>query len=294
MSERITHTAILDDTLRLLLRLDTVDERVRRAVAENWELARLGSATRYGDRFNPGLLARIRDEWERAEDKQPLLVRLAFVVGWLCHRAADREMKPVFRAAGPKVNKPTDCSVYHEAFVYRTVYRGRDESVFDDTVAGVEPIPGADEQVRSLFHSLLQQSLIELHTFSPDTEDPWSWIGNMAEARAGFYVEIDRYAKAITNPDPDKYHHFITEMNFYNEADPLVKLARAIQDGAAPGSDEVAAAADANHTSHYGVALQTAFTYVRGANGFLQGNLTPEQLRAALNIGEMGVDGKPV
>ncbi len=99
MSENITHTAVVDDSLRLMQAAGTVCEAFNQAARDHLDMAHLGCMTRGGDRCNPGLLTTFRDRWADRTPDDLLEPKLAFVLGWLCHRAADREMKPIFRTA---------------------------------------------------------------------------------------------------------------------------------------------------------------------------------------------------
>ena len=91
MSENITHTAVVDDGLRLMQAAGTVCEAFKQAARDHLDIAHLGCMTRAGDRCNPGLLATFRDRWADRTPDDLLEPKLAFVLGWLCHRAADRE-----------------------------------------------------------------------------------------------------------------------------------------------------------------------------------------------------------
>lgn len=69
---------------------------------------------------------RIRDDRGETPER---IDQLAFILGWITHRAADRQMKPVFRAnPDPEGRNPALCSVYQDAFVFANlmVPNGRD------------------------------------------------------------------------------------------------------------------------------------------------------------------------
>lgn len=143
MSERITHTAVLDDCVRLAERWHGVSPGVRSALRRRHDLARLASATRWGDRYTVAMLERIRRERPDGELSGPLESRLAFVLGWLAHRAADRQMKPLIREARVRdgdQTTPSECSVYHDVCILREVYRLDAESLYPPEVLR----PGGD------------------------------------------------------------------------------------------------------------------------------------------------------
>ena len=120
MSENITHTAVTDDCARLARHSSTICSPVKEVLGEHLEIARLGGVTRAGGRHVLSLLQRYREAWHGRQEGDLLAEKLAFVLGWLCHRAADLQMKPIFHAVdGDCPRDPTDCSVYHDVFLFR-------------------------------------------------------------------------------------------------------------------------------------------------------------------------------
>ena len=123
MSENVTHTGVLDDCFRLMLVSEEICDAFKEVARSQNDFARLGGITRSGDRFTVQLLTDFRKRWASRKPEDKLEPKLAFVLGWLTHRAADRQMKPVFREAEPdRTQSPSDCSVYHDAFVFNEVF----------------------------------------------------------------------------------------------------------------------------------------------------------------------------
>ena len=81
MSENITHTAVVDDGLRLMQASDTICEPFKLAAREHLDMAHLGCMTRAGDRCNPGLLAAFRDRWADRTPDDHLEPNFTFVLG---------------------------------------------------------------------------------------------------------------------------------------------------------------------------------------------------------------------
>ena len=94
MSENVTHTGVLDDCFRLMLVSDEICDAFKEVAQSENDFARLGGITRSGDRFTVQLLTDFRKRWEGRRPEDKLEPKLAFVLGWLTHRAADRQMKP--------------------------------------------------------------------------------------------------------------------------------------------------------------------------------------------------------
>jgi len=301
VSENITHTGILDDCFRLMLASEEICDAFKQSVREKKDFARLGGITRSGDRFTVQLLTEFRDRWEGRSPDDNLEAKLGFVLGWLTHGAADRQMKPFFREAEPdRTQSPSDCSVYHDALVFREVFALGKESpysvaTFDRNVSALPAAKGLDvSDVEDFFQALLQRALIGLHTFIPDRDDIEAWLDKLAKLRQQFDVDLERYAKAVAEPDPQKVQRFIVEMNFYDREDSIILAARKIQRGESVSSADVVTAVEADAGSHYGQAIQMGYGYLKAASDFFTSDSDPEDLRNQLDIGKPGRDGKGV
>jgi hypothetical protein len=286
MSENVTHTAVVDDCARLARVWDAICPEFKLALERHLDTARLGGITRAGDRHTPALLRHLRERRDELAGDETLRQKLAFTLGWLCHRAADRQMKPVFRAADPDCPRsPTDCSVYHDAFLLREVYGGGSENPYAEGLFDA----ASPREVEDLFRALLQRALVAMHTFIPDEDDVHAWLGRLFAARQRWHVDLDRYAEALAGPDPDRVRRFITDVNFYDAADPLIRMARSLQQGEAEASEDVEAALEAAAgQSQYALALRRGLLYLRAASDYFEGRLGDEELNDRLDIGRPG------
>lgn len=286
MSENITHTAVTDDCARLAIYSPTICAPFKEVLSQHLEVARMGGVTRSGGKFVIPLLGRYRGAWPAAEADDLLRQKLAFVLGWLCHRAADLQMKPVFRAAdGECALDPTDCSVYHDVFLFRTVYASGQGEPYAPGILSLDVI-GLEAGLRSLW----QRALIGLHTFIPDQQDVEGWLERLFKTRQQFYVDLERYAEAFADPDPGKVRRFLDEVNFYQEQDPLIRLARSIQAGKPETEIDLPAAVDAAASqSQYAQALRRGYCYLEAASRYFTGQLDEAALADALERGKQGV-----
>lgn len=301
MSEKVTHTAVMDDCFRLALASGELCTAFGEAMEAHWSFARLGSGTRAGDRHSVRLLSALRERWSGRTPGDNLEAKLAFVLGWLCHRAADRQMKPVFRQVEPNATqKPTECSVYHDAFLFREVYARDSAHTYTHATfeADLTSLPAAEmldvAQVRELFHTLLQQSLVEIHTFDPDEAHIERWLDGLAGLQQRFYVDVERYARAVAEPEPGKVRQFITETNFYDAHDPIVAAASVLRRREAIPVTKVSEAIRADAGSHYARALRMGCGYLVAASEFFVHDIDADELRDRLDIGRPGRDGKSV
>ena len=299
MSENITHMAVLDDCFRIVLNLEKVHPALHEVVRTQRDIARLGTITRGGDSHTVQLLESFRQRWATRQPEDRLEAKLAFVLGWLCHRAADRQMKPLFREVEPgRPVSPAECSIYHDAFLFHEVYAdGREQPyqprMFDflnlSREAGLNP-----DAVMEVVHAAFSRALLELHTFSPNPQDAEGWIDRLFKLQQVFRVDIERYARAIASPDPDKVRRFIIDTNFYDRQEPIIRVARAIQRNQPVEPSEVASAAEAAAQTHYGKAVKMSVDYIRAASEFLERQISRDGLGQRLNIGKLGRDNEIV
>jgi len=286
MSENITHTAVTDDCARLASYSPTICAPFKDALSQHLDIARLGGVTRSGGKFVISLLGRYREAWPGSDSNGLVAQKVGFVLGWLCHRAADRHMKAIFHAVdGDCVEDPTDCSVYHDVFLFRTVYaRGQGEP-YTPGILSLDA-GGLEDVLRSLW----QRALVGMHTFIPDQEDIEGWLERLFKTRQQFYVAIERYAEAFANPDPNKVRRFLDEVNFYQDQDPLIRLARSIQAGTPEtGIDLPAALAAAATQSQYAQALRRGYLYLEAASDYFEGQINETALADAFERGKQGV-----
>lgn len=298
MSENITHTAVVDDCFLLMLASDAISTQFKHASREHLSMAHLGCMTRAGDRCNPGLLESFRGRWASRSSDDHLEAKLAFVLGWLCHRAADRQMKPIFRRFHPQgtpKETTTECSIYHDAYIFKTVYAGGKEPPYQPAMFG-ELFSELREKInvdslQSLIHILLRRSLIEMHTLIPDEENPELWIDQLFTRQQDFYVNLQRYDDAINHPEPDKVNRYITTDNFYDPNEPIIAVARRLQYGESISGLDVTNAILAEAHSHYAQALKTGFRYLSAASDFFNTDMPLDTLKNHLDIGKLGRDG---
>jgi hypothetical protein len=285
MSENITHTAVCDDCLRLMSHNPDICDAFKQAAAKHLDIARLGSVTRSTDRFNPDLLKQLRDGWDNRQPKDNFEPKLAYSLGALCHRAADRTMKPVFVQAAPEdTQSPKDVSIYHDVFLFREVYKEGVEKPYSPVMFGMKT--HFEEHFRLLF----QRALLELHTFIPDLTDAEAWLEKLFAFRQKFYVDIARYAEAYYHPNPEETRRYITEVNFYDENDDLIQLARAIQVGDTIVEDAVRKAFETGRNeSKYAQALLLGLRYLTATNRFFTSAMKLDELKSTLDIGKPDV-----
>jgi len=298
MSEHFTHVAVCDDTARLALLHPDLHPELARALESCMDTARLGGVTRGADRFTAEIIARSREEARKGEALRDRRLRekLAFVLGALAHRAADRLMKPVFRFFGHKSDEdgPCEASIYMDIFVLREVFCGGDERSELYRRAIHEAPPGALEEA---FRILWQRALVAMHTFAPDLSDAGAWLDKLLETRQRYTVSLERYARAAREWAPEKIRRYLDETRFYDRSDGLIRLARARQRGDSVDGRAVIEALGATdeRSSRYARALAKALSYVLAASRLFAGEIGAEEARRLFDVGvdELSVGYEP-
>jgi hypothetical protein len=308
MSEHIVHTGILEDSAALMPYIKEIPNSFVKAMQRHIGFARLGCITVSGDRYSFRLLEEFKSQWKKRNDL--LEAKLAFVLGWVSHRACDRQMKPIWHIveisgrgsdANPAVS-PTECSVYHEGTLYNLYYADNAAfrlAIFPEELAarhGSElfNLPLAAEFIESAY----AMNMIENQTFPvPDgcTGQDQQFIESVCLKAQKFYVDVSRYTQAAGNPNPAHKKEYVVDINWYNGKDEIIRIARILRRGGQIDTAAVEKALSVQASSHYGQALQLSLRYIRtAAEYFIDANMSMDTLKERLDIGKKGPGGLSV
>ena len=303
LSEHIVHTAILEDCFNLMTHSDEIPPEFRKIAAKYINFARLGCITISGDKFSFRLLEDCKAKWDTRRPEQMLEPVLSFVFGWVSHRAADRQMKPIWKEpdkpkgsadVDPKLS-PTECSIYHEGAVFRKYYT---ESGNLRYVISSEKFADLDrggrikmDKLEGLMQALVLRNLFELQTIEEDDVDAWFEKVDLRTQR--FYVDINRYVASALRPEPDKAEEYLTGINFYDDSDRIIAAAKRLRNGDTMDCEELKREIFEEPASHYGKALKLAYQYVKAAGVYFFTDMSIDTLKDHLDIGKPGRDGRP-
>lgn len=301
MSEHIVHTGVLEDSFAIAPYLSRIPADFAQVMEKHLGFARLGCTTVAGDQFTFRLLEEFRSRWPDRDDV--LEAKLAFVLGWVSHRACDRQMKPIWNIAeitgrgsdaNPKIS-PTECSVYHEGALYNLYYKDDPTfrlAIFADRLAA---FPGAElfdlKLAAAYVQSAFGMNLMNIQTFS--TEDGGqTFFENVCIRAQKFYVDVARYAKAAGDPDPKLLKSYVTDIDWYDGDDAILRLAQKLRRGKTSSTEECEAALAAPASSHYGRAVQLSLRYILSAAAYFRDPaMTVDTLKDRLDIGKKGPNG---
>lgn len=300
MSEHITHVAIFEDSTRIGLSTGRLPEAFHQVLDRHWDLARFASASRSGDRHSIPLLKELKQKWPARKSGDYVEEKLAFLLGWRTHQAADRRFKPVYRQlqpehyakeANPDTSSPSDVSVLHDAVVFREVYGNGEYAPYppgllEDRMTSFAASKALDAAATlDLFGSVFQKSLLDLQ---PAGQSPEA----VPKVFQKFYVDLQRYSEKWAAPDPRETLAYIYGPNFYNPADPLIQLARALQrKQPRPGTPFDQAYEAARTGSQYAQSLRMGVKYLLAAGDFWAGRIGEKQLFELFDLGKSHLQG---
>ncbi|HIR57845.1 MAG TPA: hypothetical protein IAA54_09245 [Candidatus Gallacutalibacter pullicola] len=304
MSEHIVHTAILEDSFHIGVGLPKIPESFREVMRDFENFSRLGCITVSGDQFSFRLLEEYKPLWPRRDEL--LKAKLAFVLGWISHRACDREMKPIWRepkmkGRGSDVDpnlSPTECSVYHEGVMYNRYYAVDPTfrlAIFPEELACLDGIERIDLDRAALFiQQAFGASYMNIQTLS-DTDGMQTFFEEMCMRAQKFYVDLRRYTRSAGSPDPELTAEYVTDINWIDNHDEIVNLAVRLRGGETPSPAEYENALAAEPASHYGKALRLSLSYIlTAAEYFERDDMGIAELKERLDIGKKGPGGLAV
>lgn len=283
MAEHITHIAIYDDTARLILHADGFHEAFKTSLSNHPDVGLLCSGSRGNHLFAIPFIEEVRDKWKNRKSGDGTEEKLAAAIGWLSHRAMDLQVKPMYLKID-KIREPrfseTENEIYHDAVTFDKVYkRGKaasfspdvylSEATFSDNMeghAGAEMLHVA--QVEPLMCALVQQNLTAMRQFNTTAQSPDEWLEQFPNHYQKLGENLQTYIEAFQRPDPVKMEKYIYSVNYYNEEDELIRMARDLQEGREPTVKLEEALEKAEQQSHYAQGLRRSMLFARAANDF--------------------------
>ena len=303
MSDHIAHLGICDDSFRLASALPGLEPVFKEVMQSHRDAAHTGSITRYADKWTVPIIRFAGDQMQKPEaDRDPRVrEKLAFTLGSLTHRAADRLTKPITKCwpgkdqTGHTEGQPNanESKIMQDLLVFREVYdRGRSgdgASLFSPTIFQLPDSADAQEKV---FQLLLRRSLIAMHTFNPDAANIHDWLDAVLKGVQQFPKSLKQYAELDRDWDPAKVKLYLTDKHFYDADEPLTQMARQLQQGRGSVTpeqvDEAHRASDANgdtHRSRYERTLAKALDYLRAADDWYHQRIDEAEATRRFDIG---------
>ena len=269
----LTALALVDDALHLINATDglapAMDESLDFGINVYEPLP--GNAAFFG-RLMParpddvvGLLGAVREGWATRDEEDNLKLKLALASGWLVQRAGADVIAPSLADASDADAART----YQDTAVLRARSRHLAETA-------------SPEEVASLLHEMGPRTLVRFHTLIPDYDDGGGWITRLADWRARHAAQLEAYARAYTDGPSAMYRRFVTDPNFYDPDDPIVRLAEQVRRQEAPADVDLPSVAARPHASLYGKALARGIEHLLSVNDYLEGTLDDQAVEERL------------
>ncbi|MFP4092705.1 MAG: hypothetical protein ACLFT3_20515 [Cyclobacteriaceae bacterium] len=299
MAEHLTHIAIYDDTYRLVLHSDDFHEAFQTSLRNHPDIGLLCSASRGNHLFAIPFLEEVRDQWNSRKPGDGVEEKIAAAIGWLSHRAIDLQVKPMYL----KIDKikearysETENEIYHDAVTFDKVYeRGKatsvsphvylSEAILADHMQG-HPAAGLLHvaQVEPMMCAMVQQNLLSLSQFNETAQSPDEWLDKFPDHYQKLGENLHTYIEAFQRPDPVKMEKYIHSVNYYNEEDELIQLARELQHKGKSSIQLDDAVAKAENQSHYAQGLRRSIHFIRSANAFFEKKMDKETVYDQVEI----------
>jgi hypothetical protein len=291
MSDHIAHLGICDDTFRLARLHPQVHEHFKSLFDPCRDDAHMGSVTRSADKWSGDVIVWAAQQHALTPDQRDPLTdrKLAFVLGSLTHRAADRLTKPItncWRGNPDGSGDANESKIMQDICVWREVYgSGEGTAAWPFTPDLLTPLPAEGE---ALFRLLLRRALIAMHTLNPDAQNIHAWLDRFFKGLQTYPKSLELYAELAANWPEDKVKKYLVDKRFYQRDDPIIELARGIQHGQDATPEQVVAVVEATDASHsrYARALAKATQYLIAASDLFAGRIA---LREAQRLFDVGV-----
>jgi hypothetical protein len=217
--------AVCDDVARLASRHPEVHPYFDEVLRTHQDVARFGAGTQSADRWTAELIS-----WARGEMAMPAADRdarvgqkLAFVLGALTHRAADRLMKPIIYYPEKTEGHEgfVEATIHCDIFIFKEIYgggEGPDAGPYPKAILS-GPAIEAQRQLEEYFRVLWRRAIVAMHTFSPDRSDMRGWLDRLLSTLQQFPMEMARYAKIAAEWDPAKVKRYLEDTHFYDRGD---------------------------------------------------------------------------
>lgn len=296
MSEHITHIAVYEDCMRIMQHgPKKLTKAFHEAVDKAYDAGLFCSGARGNHLFAIPIIEDNRELYGTPRYGKKEAEQVAGAVGWLTHRAADLQMKPIFKQVDELGNQmlwSDECQMYHDAMVYKEVYKGGKLSTLSDLHPVNETLLSHRMQANTAskhlnvdcFENLMAHyyvgQMMSNNLFTSELGDVNEFTEKMVESSSDLYEDLRIYIRAYENPEPFKYHGYLSNFNIYNREDALIRFVRYVQEHNAPHPSVSLpkALADASQQSNYAQALKRGYDYIEALSDFFEKKISREKV----------------
>ena len=296
MSDHIAHLAICDDTFRLALLHPNLHDDFKKIMTQQRDIAHMGAITRSADKWSADLIVWAREQQNSDAPDPQTAQKLAFVLGALTHRSADRLTKPITNCWGHDVHSSeadsgagdaNESKIVQDIFIFKEVYGAGAGDFSDPFTRAVLQTPSESEaHLEEYFRVLWRRALIAMYTIAPDGDNIQPWLSAFLNGLQTFPKSLSQYAELAANWDNETVKKYLIDKNFYRRDDVLIRLARDIQRGSTVTAQNVLAGVAATDQTHsrYARALAKALDYLVAASELYDGEIDLEEGKERFDI----------
>jgi hypothetical protein len=258
----------------------------------------LGSGSRGNHIHAVPILKKYKDSWPSVKNNREVQIHMAFAIGWLTHRAADRRLKLIF---AEHENDPDplytndSCRIYQDTMTFRKVYDGGklpslspkevlSPATFDYNMQSLPATQGNDVlKSEPLITRMWLADMVNKQSFMNKTDNFDEWVSTFVDRYQYMTEDFRRYEEAYNNPDPVLAKRYFDDDNYYDDADEIIQYVRHIQKGKESSINLLHAVEKAENQSLYAQVLRQGYYYIKGASDFFTGKINEEALWKILN-----------
>jgi len=296
MSEHITHIAVFEDCVRILKNPGIqITPAFHEAIEEAYDSGLICCGARGNHLYAVPILAKNREVYGTSAYGMKEKEQVAGAIGWLLHRAADLQMKPLFseveKLKNPVLQKD-ECQMYHDAVSFEQVYRGGglstnspyelvDKSTLSYRMA-TNPASrklNVDHFENLMAHYYVSQ-MLRCCVFTDELDNINEFTDKMVEYSLDLYEDLRMYNRAFENPEAFKFHGYISNFNIYDPEDELIQYVRYVQDTGKPHPeiDIEVALQGAKDQSNYAQALKMGIDFGIALSDFFEKKISKEEV----------------
>ncbi len=272
---------LLMDDLQCLIQISDLHHSVRRAFKTNKEYFQVGKAWSLPPEEQLKLFTTLATEWSTEYELLKANAQFSMLCGLIAHQTFDKWLKP---GTSETITDLQEKTVYQDTYVMKMLQNAdpnRMKVPLNKSLSGVKP-----EEIAEALHLIQQRNLIRMHTQKPEFSDADRWIENFM----CYYNQMKKdnlaYGKVYCQPDASKVEQYVTEPNFYDENDLIIRVARKIQMVQAGkikySTDQLI---NTKPNSIYGKALQNSLQRMMICGHYITGDGNENTLKTILDVG---------
>lgn len=291
MSEHLTHVAIFEDSYHIVKHSkEKFTAAFHESLDKAFDSGLFCSGSRGNHFFSIPLLEKNRDIYKQGKATLKHLEQIAGAIGWITHRAADHQMKPIFRIIENQKNPvltSTEKQMYDDAESFRQVFNGGKKTstspyslLTEATLStGMKPHPATDHIHTDVFeniftHYILHEMLLT-NNFIQQEQDVEVLVDKIIGQSQDLYEDLRIYIRAFENPEPVKQTAYLLKHNYYNPDDQIIQFVRYAQEHHKPhpSINLDYALGQTEGKSLYAQALKKSYDYLLAASDFFDGKI---------------------